>query len=110
MNRTMRLGTVLTTRGVTLLSISAVVPVYVLGRDDGPDRPAAVAPQSAMQAGAVTNEVIAFFQARVESDPVDFISYSKLGDAYIRQARETGDISAYQRAQTAFDKALELFP
>ena len=58
----------------------------------------------------VTNQVIAFFQARVESDPVDFVSYTKLGDAYIRQARETGDISAYQRAQTAFEKALEHFP
>jgi tetratricopeptide (TPR) repeat protein len=58
----------------------------------------------------VTNQVIAFFQARVERDPIDFISYSKLGDAYIRQARETGDIGAYQRAQTAFEKAHELFP
>ena len=107
----MRLGTVLTGLGVTLLSISAVVAALsVLGRDEGGHRAATVAPQSAMQAGAVTNEVIAFFQGRVERDPVDFISYTKLGEAYMRQARETGDISAYQRAEVAFDKARELFP
>jgi tetratricopeptide (TPR) repeat protein len=111
MNKTMRLGTVLTTLGVTLLSISAVVAaLYVLGRDGGVNRQASAASISAVEAGAVTNDVIAFFQGRVEGDPVDFISYTKLGEAYLRQARETGDISAYERAEAAFTAAIELFP
>ena len=97
--------------GMTLLSISAVVAALLtVGRDDRADRPASAASTSAVEAGAVTNEVIAFFQERIDRDPADVIGYTKLGNAYLRQARETGDISAYERAQAAFERALALLP
>ncbi|MDP3767905.1 MAG: tetratricopeptide repeat protein, partial [Dehalococcoidia bacterium] len=37
-------------------------------------------------------------------------SYTKLGQTYVRQARETGDLSAYDRAEAALTKALEILP
>src|ERR1051325_11274395 len=45
-----------------------------------------------------TEELIKFWQARFERDPRDFISLTFLGDAFIRKARETGDVGEYQRA------------
>jgi tetratricopeptide (TPR) repeat protein len=95
--------------GAMLALATGALALYIV-RHDSAGSAVAQPAAAARDPHEVTNQVIAFFQARVESDPVDFISYSKLGDAYIRQARETGDISAYQRAQTAFDRALELLP
>jgi tetratricopeptide (TPR) repeat protein len=95
--------------GATLALGTGVFALYIVRHDSAGSnvtQPAA----AARDPHEVTNQVIAFFQARVERDPIDFVSYSKLGEAYVRQARETGDITAYQRAQTAFDRALALFP
>jgi tetratricopeptide (TPR) repeat protein len=108
MSRT-QAATAMMALGATLAFVAGAFALYLV-RHDG-DAPNATPPAAAARdPHEVTSQVIAFFQARVERDPLDFISYSKLGDAYVRQARETGDISAYQRAQTAFDRALELFP
>jgi tetratricopeptide (TPR) repeat protein len=95
--------------GATIALATGALALYLV-RQDSADSAAGQPAAAARDPHEVTNQVIAFFLARVQSDPVDFVSYSKLGDAYIRQARETGDISAYQRAQTAFEKALERFP
>jgi tetratricopeptide (TPR) repeat protein len=57
-----------------------------------------------------TNEMIKFWQARFERDPRDFISLTFLGDAFIRKARETGDVSEYERADATLQKALKLHP
>ncbi len=53
---------------------------------------------------------IQFFQNRIKQNPKDAVSYTILGELYVRQARETGDVAAYQRAETALEKALELLP
>ena len=50
------------------------------------------------------------FQARIKQNPGDGVSYTLLGDQYIRQARETGDVSAYQGAEESLLRALELLP
>lgn len=50
------------------------------------------------------------FQARVQQNPKDAVSYTLLGELYIRQARETGDVTGYQRAEAALDEALDLLP
>jgi tetratricopeptide (TPR) repeat protein len=102
-------ATVMIALGALLALAAGALALYLVRHDSAAsnvNQPAA----DARDPHEVTNQVIAFFQARVERDPVDFVSYTKLGEAYIRQARETGDISAYQRAQTAFEKALEHFP
>jgi tetratricopeptide (TPR) repeat protein len=57
-----------------------------------------------------TDEMIKFWQDRFNRDPRDFISLTFLGDALIRKARETGDVSEYQRADATLQKALALHP
>jgi len=57
-----------------------------------------------------TDEMIKFWQARFERDPRDFISLTFLGDAFIRKARETGDVTEYERADATLQKALKLHP
>ncbi|MCZ6789156.1 MAG: tetratricopeptide repeat protein, partial [Chloroflexi bacterium] len=55
-------------------------------------------------------EAIRSFEERVRRTPGDFISYTILGQLHIRQARETGDVANYERAEVALRKALELLP
>lgn len=55
-------------------------------------------------------ESIRFVQNRLKQNPRDAVSYTLLGDLYIRQARETGDVSGYQRAEESLNHALELLP
>jgi tetratricopeptide (TPR) repeat protein len=57
-----------------------------------------------------TDEMIKFWQARFERDPRDFISLTFLGEAFIRKARETGDVSEYERAHATLQEALEMHP
>ncbi len=50
------------------------------------------------------------FQDRVGRNPKDPVSYTLLGQMHFRQARETGDVASYQRAEAAFRRALEIIP
>jgi tetratricopeptide (TPR) repeat protein len=50
------------------------------------------------------------FQARIKRNPHDAVSYTLLAEQYIRQARETGDVTGYQRAEASLEKALKLIP
>jgi tetratricopeptide (TPR) repeat protein len=50
------------------------------------------------------------FEERIKQNPNDAVSYTLLGDQYMRQARETGDLSGYQRAEQAFKQSLDLVP
>ena len=54
------------------------------------------------------DHVIKFYQWRISRDPDDFFNYDKLGVAYLRKGRETGDISYYDLAEAALKKSLEL--
>jgi tetratricopeptide (TPR) repeat protein len=53
---------------------------------------------------------IASFQARLKRNPKDAITYTLLANQYVRQARETGDVSRYQRAEEALNESLALIP
>lgn len=55
-------------------------------------------------------EAIETVQERIKQNPHDAVSYTLLGNLYIRQARETGDISGYNRAEESLNRALELLP
>jgi tetratricopeptide (TPR) repeat protein len=57
-----------------------------------------------------TDQQIDFWRERVERDPGDYISYTELAAAFLRRARETGDVDSYSRAGTALDRALALNP
>jgi tetratricopeptide (TPR) repeat protein len=55
-------------------------------------------------------DAIKFFQARIKANPQDTVSYTLLAGQYMRQARETGDVAGYQRAQAALEESLTLAP
>jgi tetratricopeptide (TPR) repeat protein len=50
------------------------------------------------------------FQERLKQNPDDPVTFTLLANQYIRQARETGDVSGYQRAEDALKEALALLP
>jgi tetratricopeptide (TPR) repeat protein len=50
------------------------------------------------------------FQKRIKANPNDALSYTLLGEQYIRQARENGDVRNYQRAEQTLNQSLELLP
>ena len=56
------------------------------------------------------DEAIKTFQVRIKQNPQDAVSYTLLGELYIRQARETGDVGSYRRAEAALSEALNLLP
>jgi tetratricopeptide (TPR) repeat protein len=53
---------------------------------------------------------ITTFQDRLKQNPKDAITYTLLANQYVRQARETGDVSGYQRAEEALKESLALLP
>ncbi len=50
------------------------------------------------------------FQGRIQKNPNDAVSYTLLGEQYSRQARETGDVSGFQRAEQSLKRSLTLLP
>src|SRR5437763_3553165 len=59
---------------------------------------------------SATDQLIVFSQAKVTEDPDDYSNYSRLGGAYIQKARESGDLTYYDLAEKALNRALELDP
>jgi len=53
---------------------------------------------------------IAYYERLLQRNPRDARTYHRLGDAFIRKARETGDLTDFARAETALRKALALAP
>ena len=110
----------MTYRKIILMLIAALVIIggshglSRMNRAASPSTPASVSvglegpvPAPGMK---TTDEMIKFWQARFERDPRDFISLTFLGDAFIRKARETGDVTEYERADATLQKALKLHP
>jgi tetratricopeptide (TPR) repeat protein len=58
--------------------------------------------------GNPTDNTIRFYQWKIARDPDDFFNYDKLGSAYLRKGRETGDLSYYELAEKALKKSLAL--
>jgi tetratricopeptide (TPR) repeat protein len=57
-----------------------------------------------------TDELVTFWRSRFERDPRDFISVAYLGEAFLRKARETGDVADYERAEAALRTSLGIKP
>lgn len=55
-------------------------------------------------------DAIRFVQNRIRKNTDDVVSYTLLGELYIRQARETGNVGDYQLAEESLLKALDLLP
>lgn len=99
-----------------ILLFFLILAILVYSRSNGSAVDAAGLPDAEDITGAdladipPVNDAIKSFQDRIRRNPKDAVSYTILGDLYIRQARETGDISGYQRAEMALSQALDLLP
>jgi len=99
-----------------ILLLFFILAILVHSRSNGPSVDAAGLPYAEDINGDTlvnippVNDAIKSFQDRIRRNPKDAVSYTILGDLYIRQARETGDVSGYQRAEAALLQALDLFP
>lgn len=102
--------------GTALLIAAAIAGMSYIGFGRSASLPAGTgAPPSdtggvPSQASLSGNQLIDFWRVRVERDPRDYISLTELAGAFIRNARETGDVTNYNRAEEALRRALELNP
>jgi tetratricopeptide (TPR) repeat protein len=58
---------------------------------------------------AVDNH-IAYYERLLQRQPRDARTYLRLGDAFVQKARETGDLTYFNRAEAALKRSLELSP
>jgi tetratricopeptide (TPR) repeat protein len=58
--------------------------------------------------GSKADEQIAFLQARVGRDSLDYLDLNSLAIAYLQRARETGDVSELTRADDALSRSLAI--
>lgn len=56
------------------------------------------------------DDAMAFWQARVTERPEDYLSRTKLASTILAQARETGDLSLYPKAEGVLREALAVNP
>ncbi len=68
----------------------------------------AVSQSHADQVALISGD-LAFWSARFQAHPTDFVSATQLGIREIDLGRATGDLTAYLRAEAAFDAALKTF-
>ncbi len=101
---------------VFIVSLALVGGSYLFARSAVPNSPASSRVSLGLNDSIPdpgvksTDDLIEFWRGRIERDPRDYISLAYLGQSFLRQARETGDVSAYQRAETALHEALALNP
>ncbi|NJK62150.1 MAG: tetratricopeptide repeat protein [Synechococcaceae cyanobacterium SM2_3_1] len=57
-----------------------------------------------------TQAAIQVWQQRIQRSPRSYLSYLQLGQAYLRRARETGDVSYYVKAEAAVRQAADINP
>jgi tetratricopeptide (TPR) repeat protein len=72
------------------------------------DGASAVSASHAAEVALITGD-IAFWSSRFRVHPTDFVSATQLGLREIDLGRTTGDLTAYLRAEAAFDAALQTF-
>ena len=70
----------------------------------------ALGPVAARAEQSAADNHIAYYERLLRRNPSDARTYHRLGDAFIRKARETGDLAYFMRAETALQKSLELAP
>jgi tetratricopeptide (TPR) repeat protein len=67
-------------------------------------------PATAQRVVSTADNHIAYYQSNVLRNPRDARALHRLGDAYIRKARESGDVAYFDRAERAIRQSLELAP
>jgi tetratricopeptide (TPR) repeat protein len=80
--------------------------------DDAPPipvRPDSEAPYEPNKYQLTTDQSVRVFEDRVRADP-NHLNLTNLAGLYVRLARETGDHAAYDKADAALRRALQVFP
>ena len=67
-------------------------------------------PASAAAQATEADRRIAFYQQQLQHRPYDSGAYHRLGDAYVQKSRESGDVTYFDLAEQALQKALALAP
>lgn len=57
-----------------------------------------------------TDSAIKLYQDQIKKGPNNYSGYMRLGESYIQKARETGDVTYYNKAEEVLKKSLELNP
>lgn len=107
-DRNLQAGSLLMVAGAIMAALALLV--LTLGDSHLSDGGRIVPPAVAAGASAESNGVVSFWAARIASDPADYLAHSKLAGAYLRRAREAGDVSDYSRANAAAAESLRLSP
>lgn len=97
-------------RGSILGGVLAALALALLLASCGGSDPKPTSADVSVDSTATIDATIRFWRQRAQRDPRDFISYNKLADAYIRRARQTGDVGDYDRAEAALTASLESLP
>ena len=74
-----------------------------------PVRPDSEEPYRPYKYQLTTDQTIRVFEDRVRGDP-NHLNLTHLGGLYVRKAKETGDHTAYDKADDAFRRALQALP
>jgi tetratricopeptide (TPR) repeat protein len=67
-------------------------------------------PRTLFARGTTLDQTILRYQRLLQHNPGDAKTYYRLGDAYIQQARERGDVTYFTLAEQALRKALDIAP
>jgi tetratricopeptide (TPR) repeat protein len=67
-------------------------------------------PATAQRGVSTADNHIAYYQSIVQRNPRDARALHRLGDAYVRKARESGDVAYFDRAERVIRQSLELAP
>ena len=62
-------------------------------------------PPAAPPPASAADNHIAYYQSIVRRNPRDARAFHRLGDAYIRKARESGDVAYFDRAERAIRRS-----
>jgi tetratricopeptide (TPR) repeat protein len=75
-----------------------------------PVRADSLLPYNPDQFNLTIDQSIQVFEDRVRDDPRNHLNLTTLGGLYIRKAREDGDLAAYDKAESSFQRALKVVP
>jgi len=94
---------------VSIFLVSSYIVAALYGSSDDLPNPKSINGSTLVSVPPV-EVAITTFQGRIKQNPNDAVSYTLLGEQYSRQARETGDVSGYQRAEQSLKQSLDLLP
>ena len=101
-----RIGATITVLGALLATLALALLFTGVSFGGGPSNVS----QIHAAYSPATNGVVSFWEQRIVSDPADYVAFNKLADAYLRRARETGEVGDYARAEAAVSESLRLQP